>query len=74
MANTIDVSSVLTSLSRRKKKTKKGRSLMLSEIMPLLSGSLGEQVQTAIEQQDGDKVKQLMTQVGEALRTKYAKK
>lgn len=61
----------LTSLSRRKKKAKSGRSLMLSEIMPLLSGDLGEKIQKAIEDRDGERVKALMSMVGDKLQAKY---
>lgn len=57
----------------KKKKKKSGRSLMLSEIMPLLSGELGEKIQRAIEEEDGERVKILMSQVGERLRVKFAK-
>lgn len=66
----------LESLSKGKKKGKKksGRSLMLSEIMPLLSGSLGEQIQSAIEKEDGDQVQSLMRQVGAKLKAKYETK
>lgn len=67
----------LSSESRGKKKGKKkksGRSLMLSEIMPLLSGSLGEKIQSAIENEDGERVQLLMKQVGKQLRKKYEAK
>lgn len=58
----------------RKKKKKSGRSLMLSEIMPMLSGELGEKIQAAVEKQDGDKVQALMFQVGKKLKEKFSKK
>ncbi|MGL5013405.1 MAG: hypothetical protein ACRC6V_03820 [Bacteroidales bacterium] len=67
----------LSSESKGKKKGKKkksGRSLMLSEIMPLLSGSLGEKIQSAIENEDGERVQMLMKQVGKQLRKKYEAK
>lgn len=61
----------LISLSRKKKKAKSGRSLMLSEIMPLLSGDLGEKIQKAIEDRDGERVKALMGMVGDKLQAKF---
>lgn len=61
------------SRGKKSKKKKSGRSLMLSEIMPLLSGELGEKIQRAIEEEDGERVKVLMSQVGERLRIKFAK-
>lgn len=61
------------SRGKKSKKKKSGRSLMLSEIMPLLSGELGEKIQRAIEEEDGERVKVLMSQVGERLRVKFAK-
>lgn len=63
----------MVSLSKKKKGGKKtGRSLMLSEIMPFLSGDLGEKIQAAVEQQDGDRVELLMKHVGAKLREKYS--
>lgn len=63
---------VFVSVSKKKGgKKKTGRSLMLSEIMPHLSGDLGEQIQAAVEKQDGEKVESLMKQVGAKLRAKY---
>ena len=69
----IRIEGSLTSESKRKKKKKSGRSLMLSEIMPLLSGDLGEQIQSAVEKQDGDRVQALMFQVGKKLKENYSK-
>lgn len=62
----------MQSLSKKKKK-KSGRSLMLSEVMPFLSGDLGEQIQSAVENQDGDKIAALMSKVGQKLKEKFEK-
>jgi hypothetical protein len=63
---------VLVSVSKKKGgKKKTGRSLMLSTIMPFLSGDLGEQIQTAVEKEEGEKVEALMKQVGAKLRAKF---
>lgn len=63
----------MQSLSKKKKK-KSGRSLMLSEVMPFLSGDLGEQIQSAVEKQDGDRIQALMQKVGQKLKEKFDKK
>lgn len=66
---------IMLSTSRGKRggkgKKKSGRSLMLSEIMPFLSGDLGEQIQRAIEEENGERVQELMQKVGSKLRAKY---
>jgi len=63
---------VFVSVSKKKGgKKKTGRSLMLSTIMPFLSGDLGEQIQTAVEKEEGEKVEALMKQVGAKLRAKF---
>lgn len=68
----LSTSSDMQSLSKKKKK-KTGRSLMLSEVMPFLSGDLGEQIQSAVENQDGDKIAALMSKVGQKLKEKFEK-
>lgn len=61
---------VLVSLSRGKKggKKKTGRSLMLSTIMPHLSGENGDQLVAAVEKLEGDKVEAIMVRIGKKLR------
>lgn len=68
----LSTSGDMQSLSKKKKK-KSGRSLMLSEVMPFLSGDLGEQIQSAVENQDGDKIAALMSKVGQKLKEKFEK-
>lgn len=68
----LSTSGDMQSLSKKKKK-KSGRSLMLSEVMPFLSGDLGEQIQSAVENQDGDKIAALMGKVGQKLKEKFEK-
>lgn len=61
---------VLVSLSRGKKagKQKTGRSLMLSTIMPHLSGENGDQLVAAVEKLEGNKVEAIMVRIGKKLR------
>lgn len=62
---------VLLSISRGKKgggKKKTGRSLMLSTIMPHLSGENGDQLVAAVEKMEGDKVELIMHRIGKKLR------
>lgn len=62
---------VLVSLSRGKKggsKKKTGRSLMLSTVMPHLSGENGDQLVAAVEKLEGDKVEAILVRIGKKLR------
>jgi hypothetical protein len=62
---------VLVSLSKGKKgggKKKTGRSLMLSTVMPHLSGENGDQLVAAVEKLEGDKVEAIMVRIGKKLR------
>lgn len=62
----------LTSESRGKKK-KKGRGLMLSGFMTIVSGELGEKLTSAVEAGDGDRIESLMKQIGSKMREKFQK-
>lgn len=54
----------------RKKKAKSKRSLMLKMIMPMLSDFEGEQLATAIEENDSKKAKAAMDKISSKLASK----
>lgn len=63
----------LVSESRRKPKQKKGRGLMLSGFMKIVSSDLGEQLTKAVEDGDGDRIESLMKQIGAKMRSRFEK-
>lgn len=72
MKVTLDLKS-LVSESRRKPKKKKGRGLMLSGFMKIVSSDLGEQLTKAVEDGDGDRIESLMKQIGAKMRSRFEK-
>lgn len=57
-----------------KKSKKSGRSLFLSHMMKVISGSLGESLSAAFEKGDADKIKSLMVKAGDKLAAASQKK
>ena len=59
---------------KRGKKQKKGRGLMLSGFMKIVSTELGEQLTRAVESGDGDAIQSTMIKIGSKMRERFAKK